>query len=87
MRTLFRLVPVSPSVLRFTKLAILQRLEREGSLEAISNAIHSGDSVYSISELGIPGLRHFIYKSRTHVQITGPEFEEPYEDLQERRRY
>jgi hypothetical protein len=59
----------------------LQRLEREGSLEAISNAIRSGDSAYSVSELGIPGLRHFFYKSRPHVQITGPEFEEPYEDL------
>ena len=65
----------------------LQRLEREGSLEAISNAIRSGDSTYSVSELGIPGLRHFLYKSRPHVQVTGPEFEEPYEDAQERRRY
>ncbi|KAF9645158.1 DUF254-domain-containing protein [Thelephora ganbajun] len=65
---------------------VIQRLEREGSLEAISDAIYSGDSAYSVSELGIPGLRHFFYKSRSHVQITGPEFEEPYKDLQERRR-
>jgi len=65
---------------------VIQRLEREGSLEAISNAIRSGDSAYSVSKLGIPGLRHFFYKSRSHVQVTGPEFEEPYEDLQERRR-
>lgn len=65
----------------------LQRLEREGSLEAISNAVRSGDSAYSVSALGIPGLRHFLYKSRSHVQVTGPEFEEPYEDVQERRRY
>lgn len=63
-----------------------QRLEMDGSLEAISNAIRSGDSTYSISELGIPGLRHFFYKSRSHVQVTGPEFEEPYGELQERRR-
>jgi len=73
-------------MLRFIKLVTLQRLEREGSLEAISNAIRSGDSTYSVSELGIPGLRHFLYKSRSHVQVTGSEFEEPYEDLQERRR-
>ena len=65
---------------------LFQRLEREGSLDAISNAIRSGDSAYSVSELGIPGLRHFFYKSRPRVQVTGPEFEEPYEDLQERRR-
>jgi vacuolar fusion protein MON1 len=70
----------------FIKRVTLQRLEREGSLEAISNVIRSGDSVYSVSKLGIPGLRHFFYKSRSHVQVTGPEFEEPYEDLQERRR-
>lgn len=70
----------------FIKHDTRQRLEREGSFEAISNAIRSGDSTYSISELGIPGLRHFFYKSRPHVQITGPEFEEPYDDLQERRR-
>jgi hypothetical protein len=72
---------------RFAELNTWQRLEREGSLEAISNAIRSGYSSYSVSELGIPGLRHFFYKSRPHVQVTGPEFEEPYEDLQERRRY
>jgi len=65
---------------------VIQRLEREGSLEAISNAIRSGNSTYSVSDIGIPGLRHFFYKSRPHVQITGPEFEEPYEDVQERRR-
>ncbi|KAF9778763.1 vacuolar fusion protein MON1 [Thelephora terrestris] len=65
---------------------VIQRLEREGSLDAISNAIRSGGSSYSVSELGIPGLRHFFYKSRSHVQVTGPEFEEPYEELQERRR-
>ena len=83
---LFRLVPIFPPISRFTGLTTLQRLERDGSLEAISNVIRSGDSAYSVSELGIPGLRHFFYKSRSHVQITGPEFEEPYEDLQERRR-
>ena len=75
------------SRLKSTELNTWQRLEREGSLEAISNAIRSGYSSYSVSELGIPGLRHFFYKSRPHVQVTGPEFEEPYEDLQERRRY
>lgn len=83
---LFRLVAVSSSELRFIKPYALQRLEKEGSLEAVSTAIRSGDSTYSVSELGIPGLRHFFYKSRPHVQVTGPEFEEPYEDLQERRR-
>jgi len=41
---------------------------------------------YSVDELGIPGLRHFVYKSKAHVQITMPAFEEGYEDLEERGR-
>jgi hypothetical protein len=66
--------------------ATLQRLEREGSLEAVSNVIRSGESVYSVSEPGAPWLRYSFYKSWSHVQVTGPEFNEPYADLQERRR-
>ncbi|KAK0564186.1 Vacuolar fusion protein mon1 [Tilletia horrida] len=33
---------------------------------------------YSADELRIPGLRHFIYKSRTATQLTAPRFEAPY---------
>ena len=47
----------------------------------------SGKAQYSVSQLGIPGLRHFIYKSRAHVQITFPIFEDPYEEIEEKRRY
>lgn len=32
-------------------------------------------SSYSVDELGIPGLRHFFYKSRPNVQVTSPDFE------------
>ena len=39
-----------------------------------------------MADLSIPGLRHFIYKSRAHVQITAPIYEEPYDDIKERRR-
>ncbi|CAD6893211.1 unnamed protein product [Tilletia controversa] len=35
-------------------------------------------SSYSADELRIPGLRHFIYKSRTITQLTAPRFEAPY---------
>ncbi|EPQ31033.1 uncharacterized protein PFL1_01222 [Pseudozyma flocculosa PF-1] len=34
---------------------------------------------YSADELGIAGLRHFVYKSRTNVQITATRLEAPYE--------
>jgi vacuolar fusion protein MON1 len=63
----------------------VQKLEKEGALDALIQAVHH-ESDYSVSELGIPGLRHFVYKSRAHVQVTVPEYEDPYDDLQERRR-
>jgi Trafficking protein Mon1. len=63
-----------------------QKLESEGILDAITLAFRSGQTDYNVSELGIPGLRHFVYKSRAHVQVTFPVFEDPYDDIQERRR-
>ncbi|KAG8951705.1 Vacuolar fusion protein mon1 [Tulasnella sp. 424] len=38
------------------------------------------------SSLGIPGLRHFIYKSRSHVPSVVPGWEDPYVDPDEKRR-
>ena len=64
-----------------------QTLTQEGTLAAIIEAINSGAAEYSCAGLGIPGLRHFIYKSRLHIQITAPTYEEPYDAIQERRRY
>ncbi|KAI6114397.1 DUF254-domain-containing protein [Pisolithus sp. B1] len=46
----------------------------------------SGKTHYSVSQLAIPGLRHFVYKSRPHVQITFPIFEDPYDSRDEIRR-
>ncbi|KAJ4489371.1 trafficking protein Mon1-domain-containing protein [Lentinula edodes] len=37
---------------------------------------HISHSSYAISELGIPGLRHFVYKARGLVQVTYPVWEE-----------
>jgi vacuolar fusion protein MON1 len=65
----------------------MQRLESEGTIEALKNTIESGRTLYSTSELGIPGLRHFMYKSRAQVQITFPVWEDPYEDPDQRQRY
>ena len=64
----------------------LQRLENDGTLASIEKAIRNGLTEYSVSDLSIPGLRHFVYKSRSLVQITAPIFEEPYDDINERRR-
>ncbi|TFK70405.1 DUF254-domain-containing protein [Pluteus cervinus] len=66
--------------------SVTQKLRDDGILDVILQEIRSGGCTYSVSELGIPGLRHFVYKSRAQVQITQPVFEEPYDRHQERRR-
>jgi hypothetical protein len=58
-------------------------------LANIEKAVRNGRdglTEYSVADLSIPGLRHFVYKSRAHVQITTPTYEEPYDDIKERRR-
>ncbi|THG94070.1 hypothetical protein EW145_g8218, partial [Phellinidium pouzarii] len=55
-------------------------------LDAIERAILRRQTVYSAAALGIPGLRHFVYKSRPHVQVTHPEWGEDYADMEARRR-
>lgn len=56
------------------------------TLSSLVEAYNAGTTEYSVSELGIPGLRHFVYKSRTQVQITLPTFEDPYHQATERNR-
>ncbi|GLB38308.1 putative trafficking protein Mon1 [Lyophyllum shimeji] len=65
---------------------VTQRLEKEGILDAIVAACSSRQTEYSVADLGIPGLRHFVYKSRSHVQVTAPTFEDPYDSVEDRRR-
>lgn len=63
-----------------------QNLEKERTLQKIESSIpqHS----YPVSNLGCPGLIHFIYKSRQLVQITMPDWEGSYAvDGQDRRRW
>lgn len=68
---------------------LTQRLEHDGTLANIEKAVRDGRNgltEYSVADLSIPGLRHFVYKSRAYVQITTPTYEEPYDDIKERRR-
>ncbi|KAJ7069644.1 trafficking protein Mon1-domain-containing protein [Mycena amicta] len=65
---------------------VTERLEKEGTLDVVANAFRTGETEYSVAELGIPGLRHFVYKSRAQVQITTPIWEDPYDAVDERRR-
>lgn len=41
---------------------------------------------YGCAELGVPGLRHFLYKSRVHVQATYPVWDEEYQTPDSQRR-
>jgi len=50
-----------------------KRLNDGESLKHLIRAARK--SSYSVDELGIPGLRHFFYKSRPNVQVTSPDFE------------
>nr|AHC00625.1 sand family protein [Ganoderma lucidum] len=64
----------------------IQRLASEGLLKTLNDTITQGSTEYSVSNLSIPGLRHFIYKSRSHVQLTMALFEDPYDSPHEKRR-
>lgn len=64
---------------------ISQNLEKEKTLSKIEQSI--AQHTYTVDSLGCSGLRHFIYKSRQHVQITMPEWPEHNKaDGQDRRR-
>ncbi|PPQ77470.1 hypothetical protein CVT25_011340 [Psilocybe cyanescens] len=66
--------------------SVVNKLTSDGTLTALLNAYQAKEMDYSVSQLGIPGLRHFVYKSRTQVQITLPIFEDPYDQPNARKR-
>ncbi|KJA17429.1 hypothetical protein HYPSUDRAFT_146508, partial [Hypholoma sublateritium FD-334 SS-4] len=66
--------------------SVIKKLTSDGTLNALIDYRIHKETDYSVSELGIPGLRHFIYKSRTQVQITFPTFEDPYDQPNARKR-
>jgi hypothetical protein len=69
-----------------TLLRNAQKMNNDKTLNSLVEASNARKTEYSVSELGIPGLRHFVYKSRTQVQITLPVFEDPYHQATERKR-
>ncbi|CAG8744353.1 34024_t:CDS:2, partial [Racocetra persica] len=60
------------------------KLSACNALQEIEEA--SQNEGYSIADIGVPGLRHFIYKSRMHVQYTSPTFVTPYNDPREKQK-
>jgi len=63
---------------------VAEKLESSGAADALISA--SQQSAYSIAELAVPGIRHFVYKSRLHIQLTMPTFEDPYQITEEQDR-
>jgi len=63
---------------------VSKKFEEESLIGSIEQAAVT--HTYTTGELGIPGLWHFVYKSRTHVQFTQPEFDAPYDSQVEQRR-
>ncbi|GIX70184.1 vacuolar fusion protein MON1 homolog A [Caerostris extrusa] len=55
---------------------IVERLRKYHCLEAIYKSVNSRG--YSISQVGITEVRHFLYKSRSAAQFTMPGMEAPY---------
>jgi len=67
-------------------LTILQKLAVDGLLASLVHSFRTGQCDYSVGDLGIPGLRHFVYKSRAQVQTTYPIFEDPYDKPNDKKR-
>lgn len=70
-------------VLILSLLSLSKTLTSSGALSKLQQA---ADESYSASDIGIPALRHFIYKSKMHIQFTCPELEAPYTNPVNRRR-
>ncbi|XP_039337863.1 vacuolar fusion protein MON1 homolog A isoform X2 [Mauremys reevesii] len=61
-----------------------ERLRKRGVSHALQEALRT--PFYSVSQVGIPDLRHFIYKSKSSGLFTSPEIEGPYVSEEEKQR-
>ncbi|GJJ73285.1 vacuolar fusion protein MON1 [Entomortierella parvispora] len=69
------------------KQTVVEGLEASGMLSSLEDYAAAGTrGGFNASDTGIPGLRHFLYKSRTHVQFTMPELTDPYTSLSAKKR-
>ncbi|KAK9760745.1 Vacuolar fusion protein mon1 [Basidiobolus ranarum] len=63
---------------------VVEHLDQSGALQEMAQTVDSEE--YTLEELGIPGLRHFLYKSKQYVQITSPAYLPHYDSIDEQRR-
>jgi hypothetical protein len=59
--------------------SIEETLYTQGILRRLKKAMLISNATYTVGELRLPGLRHFIFKWRSNLQSTSPQFEDPYE--------
>lgn len=50
-------------------------------------ASRSHNLCFTVDQVGIPELYHFVYKSKSTAQYTSPELEAPYVEAGEQERY
>jgi len=63
---------------------VMQKLLRCGCCKAISDSLSRRN--YLMSDVGIPEIWHFIYKSRSTSQLTSPDYSAPYTLAEEQAR-
>ncbi|XP_006630748.1 vacuolar fusion protein MON1 homolog A [Lepisosteus oculatus] len=66
------------------KQRFLERLRRRSAYPALQEATRSPS--YPVSQVGIPELRHFVYKSKSSGLYTSPELPAPYQTEEEQER-
>merc|ERR1739848_140026 len=66
------------------KKKIEEKLQKHKCIEQLERAAEKGN--YTVDEVGIPELWHFIYKSRSTTQFTAPEIRAPYVTAEEQER-
>jgi len=63
---------------------VFQKLLRCGCCKAITDALSRRN--YLMSDVGIPEIWHFIYKSRSTSQLTSPDYSGPYTTAEQQTR-
>ena len=63
---------------------MFQALQKTNSLSAINEALNKAD--YSPSSIGIPDVRHFLYKAKSAAQFTSSARLQPYVGEEPQRR-
>ncbi|KAG7477998.1 hypothetical protein MATL_G00075720 [Megalops atlanticus] len=66
------------------KRRFLERLRRRSAYQALQEALRTPS--YSVSQVGIAELRHFVYKSKSSGLYTSPEIPIPYQSEEEQER-